>query len=53
MDLVSLYPLVKSLWTVWLVLAFAGILLWSLRPSRRTAHEQAATIPLRDDAGVE
>jgi cbb3-type cytochrome oxidase subunit 3 len=53
MDLVALYPAIKALWTVWLVAAFVAILLWSLRPSRRTAHEQAATIPLRDKAGVE
>jgi cytochrome c oxidase cbb3-type subunit 4 len=53
MDLISLYPAIKSLWTVWLVVLFAGILLWTLRPARRPAHDRAATIPLRDDASVE
>ncbi|MBM3549536.1 MAG: cbb3-type cytochrome c oxidase subunit 3 [Alphaproteobacteria bacterium] len=49
MDLVSLYPAIKSLWTVWLVLIFAILVLRALRPSRKQAFARAAAIPLRDD----
>jgi cbb3-type cytochrome oxidase subunit 3 len=53
MDLLSIYPALKSLWTVWLVLVFALLVARALRPSRRVEFEKAATIPLRDGEGRE
>lgn len=53
MDLVAIYPALKSLWTVWLVLVFALLVFRALRPSRRAALEIAASIPLRDGEGRE
>jgi cbb3-type cytochrome oxidase subunit 3 len=50
MDLVAIYPALKSFWTVWLVLLFAFLVFRALKPSRRAEFGQAAAIPLRDDA---
>ncbi|MCQ4158564.1 cbb3-type cytochrome c oxidase subunit 3 [Roseomonas sp. GC11] len=50
MDLVSLYPLLKTLWVVWFFLLFAFILFWVMRPGTRRTYEAVATIPLRDEA---
>lgn len=49
MDLVSIYPAIKSLWTVWLVLVFAFLIFRALKPSRKSEFGDAAAIPLRDE----
>jgi cytochrome c oxidase cbb3-type subunit 4 len=49
MDLVSLYPLLRSLWVVWFVMLFVGIVAWALWPSRRSKLEELGRIPLRGD----
>jgi cbb3-type cytochrome oxidase subunit 3 len=49
MDLVELYPLLRSLWTVWFFALFVGIVAWTLWPKRKTQLEEHAQIPLRDD----
>jgi len=50
MDLVEIYPSLKSFWTVWLVLLFAFLVFRALKPSRKSEFGHAAAIPLRDDA---
>lgn len=49
MDLVAIYPALKSLWTVWLVLIFAFLIFRALKPSRKVEFGDAATIPFRDE----
>lgn len=45
----SPYEALTSLWTVWAVLVFAGIVLWAWRPANRQRFERNATIPLEDE----
>jgi len=45
------YTTVKSLWVVWLVLLFVGIVAWAYWPSRKQRFERDAEIPFRDDDG--
>jgi cytochrome c oxidase cbb3-type subunit 4 len=49
MDLISLYPLLRSLWVVWFMALFIGIVAWALWPSRRAKLEDLGRIPLRGD----
>jgi len=49
MDLLSLYPLLRSLWAVWFMALFIGIVAWALWPSRRRRFEDLGRIPLRGD----
>jgi len=37
-----------TLWVVWFFVLFAGILAWTLRPSRRRALQNHAEIPFRE-----
>lgn len=48
MTLNSVHELLASLWTVWAVLIFAGIVFWAVRPSNRQRFERDARIPLND-----
>lgn len=43
---------VKSIWTVWMIALFVGIVVWTLWPSRRREMQDHARIPFRehDDA---
>ena len=43
------YEFVRSLWVVWLMVLFVGIVAWVLWPSRRRKYREAAQIPLEDD----
>lgn len=49
MDLLSLYPLLRSVWVVWFMMLFVGIVAWALWPSRREKFEEHGRIPLRGD----
>jgi cytochrome c oxidase cbb3-type subunit 4 len=40
----------RSLWTVWLVLAFAGIAFYALRPRNKKHFEDCSRIPFRNDS---
>lgn len=51
MDLTELYAVARSLWVVWLMILFAGIVWWVYRPKNRRRFEDAARIPLREDDG--
>jgi cytochrome c oxidase cbb3-type subunit 4 len=45
----EVYAVIKSLWLVWCMLLFVGIVAWVLRPGRRHRLETYARIPLEDD----
>jgi cytochrome c oxidase cbb3-type subunit 4 len=45
----TLYEWVASLWLVWLVILFVGIVAWAFWPSRKERLQRHADIPLRDD----
>jgi cytochrome c oxidase cbb3-type subunit 4 len=45
----TLYPLVKQLWSVWLMLLFLGICAWALWPSRQKDMERYRRMPLDDE----
>ncbi len=51
MDLTELYAAARSMWVVWLMILFVGIIWWVYRPKNRRRFEDAATIPLREDDG--
>lgn len=45
----ELYPLLKSVWVVWFMALFLGVVWWATRPRRREGFDAAARIPLRED----
>ena len=47
----SLLPVFKQLWVVWLIILFAGIVVWVYWPGRRRQMEDNARIPFRDEEG--
>ena len=46
----SLNEILASIWTVWAVLLFGGIVTWAWRPANRTRFERDARIPLDDES---
>ena len=40
--------LLRSLWTVWFCLIFAGIAVWAYWPGRRATLDAQSRIPLED-----
>ncbi|WP_082012595.1 cbb3-type cytochrome c oxidase subunit 3 [Belnapia sp. F-4-1] len=48
MDIQRLHEILSTIWVVWFVLLFTGILAWVLRPGSREAANRHASIPLRD-----
>lgn len=49
MTLAELYPLIKSLWHVWFMALFVGIVIWAFWPTRKARLEQHGSIPLRHE----
>ena len=49
----EIYAVIRSLWVVWLLVLFVGIVAWAYWPSRKRRMEEDARIPLRDDDGDE
>jgi cytochrome c oxidase cbb3-type subunit IV len=49
MDLIELYPMLRSLWVVWFMAVFIGIVAWVFWPSRKAEFDRHARIPLNDD----
>jgi cytochrome c oxidase cbb3-type subunit 4 len=49
MKLEAVNEILTSIWTVWAVLIFAGILFWAWRPRNRKRFEKDARIPLNDE----
>jgi cytochrome c oxidase cbb3-type subunit 4 len=39
----------RSLWVVWLMLIFLGIVAWAFWPGHKKRFEDDANIPFRDD----
>ena len=50
MNLQIVHEILGSVWTVWAVLVFVGILYWALRPTNRQRFEKDAQIPFNDEA---
>ncbi len=48
MDIQRLHEILSTIWVVWFVLLFGGILAWVMRPGSRETARQHAPIPLRD-----
>ena len=51
MDLTALYEVARSLWVVWLMILFAGVVFWAFRPKNKKRFEDDAKIPFREDNG--
>ena len=51
MSLQELSDIPRELWVVWLLLLFAGIIVWVFWPRRKKELEDQANIPFRDDNG--
>ena len=49
MEFDEFYRLVRSLWVVWLLLVFVGIIVWVMWPRRKKELEEQAMIPFKDD----
>ena len=47
----TFYETLRSLWVVWLMALFIGIVAWVYWPSRKREMDEHAQIPLRDDGG--
>ncbi len=51
MDMAELYETVRSLWVVWLMLLFLGIVFWAFRSKNKKRFEDDARIPFKDENG--
>ena len=45
----AVYETLRSLWVVWLMALFIGIVAWVYWPKRKRKMEEHAQIPLKDD----
>ncbi|MEJ2121357.1 MAG: cbb3-type cytochrome c oxidase subunit 3 [Alphaproteobacteria bacterium] len=43
------YATLKSLWVVWLIMIFVGIVVWAYWPKRKAEMDDHAKIPFRED----
>ncbi len=49
MDLNALVEFGRSLWVLWLMAIFIGIVAWVMWPKRRKTMEEHGQIPLKDE----
>lgn len=49
MDLLEFYPWLRSLWVVWFMALFIGVVAWTFWPRRKAELERHGRIPLNDD----
>lgn len=49
MTLESLHQTLGSIWTLWALALFAGIVLWACWPANRSRFDRDSRIPLEDD----
>ena len=49
MELEAIYGFFRSLWVVWLMALFIGIVAWAFWPKRKQQLEAHGRIPLDDD----
>jgi cytochrome c oxidase cbb3-type subunit 4 len=47
--MLEMQGLFNTLWVVWFFLLFGGILVWTLRPSKRTEWQQRGSMIFQDD----
>jgi cytochrome c oxidase cbb3-type subunit 4 len=45
----AIFAALRSLWTLWFMALFVGIVVWTFWPRRKCQFEEPSTIPLRDD----
>ena len=45
----AIVEFLRSLWGLWLMVLFLGIVFWAFRPRNRTRFESYGDIPLRDE----
>lgn len=48
MDAMSILEVARSLWVVWLMLVFVGIVFWAFRPKNKKRFEDDAMIIFKD-----
>jgi cytochrome c oxidase cbb3-type subunit 4 len=53
MDLDSLIEVLRSLWGLWVMIFFSGIVLWAYWPANKGKIESQGEIPLKDDDNEE
>jgi len=49
MDMTALVELARSLWVVWLMAVFLGIVFWAYRPKNKERFEEDAKIIFKND----
>jgi len=49
MDMTTLVELARSLWVVWLMAVFLGIVFWAYRPKNKRRFEEDANIIFKND----
>ena len=49
MTLEAISEFFRSMWGVWLMVLFLGIVFWAFRPKNKARFDSYADIPLRDD----
>ena len=49
MDMTTLVELARSLWVVWLMAVFLGIVFWAYRPKNKERFEEDANIIFKND----
>lgn len=49
MDIGSISEAARSLWVVWLMALFVGVLFWAFRPKNKDRFEDYGTIPFKDE----
>ena len=49
MDMTTLVELARSLWVVWLMAVFLGIVFWAYRPKNKERFEEDAKIIFKND----
>ncbi|MBF0333830.1 MAG: cbb3-type cytochrome c oxidase subunit 3 [Alphaproteobacteria bacterium] len=53
MTLEGIAETLRSLWGLWLMVLFLGIVFWAFRPKNKDKLESYGDIPLRDDDNEE
>ncbi len=51
MDLSAVFDAIGALGIVWLLILFAGVLVWAFRPKKRRRSAGDAAVPFDDDDG--
>ncbi|MBC6441496.1 MAG: cbb3-type cytochrome c oxidase subunit 3 [Rhodospirillales bacterium] len=49
MSIEGIYGYIRQLWVVWLVLLFAGLMIWVFLPRNRERFRDCANLPFKDD----